>query len=144
MPDADGPDADAETDADAEFAPGWQVWSDAENKLVVAYRPDVFDGSAFPAACMPTIYVTQGRRSRRPGVDHDPDPATPWFVTLYLEPDVQRDEERFDDGTAARAAARRLARRFVDGEIDYRGLYQVPRDDYFAKLDELTGRDADD
>jgi hypothetical protein len=27
----------------------------------------------------------------------------------------------------------------VAGEIDYRGLYQVPREDYFAKLDELVG-----
>lgn len=126
---------------DEEFAPGWQVWSDADDKLVVAYRPDVFDGRAFPAACMPTLYVTQGRRSRRPGVDREPAPGTPWYVTLFLEPDVSRDAERFDDETAARAGARELARRFAAGDIDYRGLYQVPREDYFAKLDELIGRD---
>jgi hypothetical protein len=135
------PDVD---DTDAAFPAGWQVWSDAENKLVVAYRPDVFDGSAFPAACMPTIYVTQGQRSRRPGIDHDPAPGTPWYVTLFLEPDVQRDAEQFDDEAAAREAAREVARRFDAGEIDYRGLYQVPREDYFAKLDELTGRGDED
>ncbi|WP_255195643.1 DUF5820 family protein [Halorarius litoreus] len=126
---------------DEEFAPGWQVWSDADDKLVVAYRPDVFDGRAFPAACMPTIYVTQGRRSRRPGADRNPPPGTPWYVTLFLEPDVSRDAEQFDDESAAREGARDLARRFAAGDIDYRGLYQVPREAYFAKLDELTGRD---
>ena len=126
---------------EAAFAPGWQVWSDADDKLVVAYRPDVFDGRAFPAACMPTIYVTQGRRSRRPGVDQNPPPGTPWYVTLFLEPDVSRDAEQLDDEAAAREGARDLARRFADGDIDYRGLYQVPRETYFEKLDELTGRE---
>ena len=137
MDDSDAADTEA-------FPAGWQVWSDAEDKLVVAYRPDVFDGSAFPAACLPTIYVTQGQRSRRPGVDRDPPPGTPWYVTLFLEPEVQRDAESFDDEAAAREAAHELARQFAAGEIDYRGLYQVPREAYFEKLDELTGRAGDD
>lgn len=125
-----------------EVPEGWRVWSDAEEKLVLAYRPDVFDGASFPAACLPTIYVTQGRRSRRPGVDRNPAPGTPWYVTLFLEPDVERDATEYDSKAAAVDGARDLARRFAAGEIDYRGLYQVPREDYFAKLDELTGRDS--
>jgi len=32
-----------------------------------------------------------------------------------------------------------LAERFADGEIDYRGAYQVPREGYFDELDELVG-----
>jgi hypothetical protein len=41
---------------------------------------------------------------------------------------------------AAEAGAADLAERFAGGEVDYRGLYQVPREGYFEKLDELTGR----
>jgi len=33
-----------------------------------------------------------------------------------------------------------LARRFADGEIDPDDVYQVPREDYIAKLHELTGQ----
>lgn len=119
---------------------GWQVWSDAEEKLVLAYRPDVFDGAAFPAPCLPTIYVTRGRRSRRPGGNRNPPPGTPWYVSLFLEPEVERSADEYKSKAEAQEGARNLARRFATGEIDYRGLYQVPRDDYFAKLDELTGR----
>ncbi|WP_255149281.1 DUF5820 family protein [Halorarius halobius] len=132
--------ADGDAD-DEEFAPGWLVWSDADDKLVVAYRPDVFDGNAFPAPCLPTIYVTQGRRSRRPGTDRDPAPGTPWYVTLFLEPEVERDAEQYPTEAEAREAARELARRFDAGDVDYRALYQVPRETYFEKLDELTGRE---
>ena len=124
-----------------ELPDGWKRWNEGERKLVWAYRPDVFDGGAFPPPCLPTIYVTQGRRSRRPGTDRDPDPDTPWYVTLFLEPDVERDAKEFADREQAVAGARDLAARFADGKVDYCGLYQVPRESYFAKLDELTGRD---
>lgn len=143
MGDANRSDEPADATAPS-FAPGWRVWSDGERKLVVAYRPDVFDGGAFPAPCLPTIYVTQGRRSRRPGVERDPAPGTPWYVTLFLEPDVERDPESFETEARAREGARELARRFDAGEIDYREMYQVPREAYFRKLDELTGDGATD
>lgn len=120
---------------------GWQVWSDADDRLVLAYRPDVFDGGDFPPPCLPTIYVSRGRRGRRPGVRRDPPPGTPWYVTLFLEPEIEGEPEAFDSRAAARDGARELARRFADGDVDYRGLYQVPREAYFEKLDELTGRD---
>lgn len=116
---------------------GWNRWNDEETKLVWAYRPDVFNGSDFPSACLPTIYITKGKRTRRPGVDPAPDAS--WYVTLYLEPEVARDEEAFSSRDGALAGARALAARFADGDIDYRDLYQVPREEYFAKLDELTG-----
>lgn len=118
---------------------GWTVWSDAEGKVVLAYRPDVFDGGKFPPPCLPTIYVTQGRRTRRPGKTRtDAD----WYVTLYLEPEVNRQADRYESEADARAGASELAARFAAGEIDYRGLYQVPRPDYLDRLDELTGRQA--
>jgi len=120
------------------LAEGWDVWTESEEKAVLVFRPDVFDGDAFPAPCMPTIYVTKGKRRRRPGRDVRPD--DPWYVTLFLEPQVDADEESFDTRDDAVAAARDVAQRFADGEIDYRGLYQVPRETYFDRLDELTGR----
>ncbi|MFB6118605.1 DUF5820 family protein [Halosegnis sp.] len=120
---------------------GWRPWSEAADKLVWAYRPDIFDGDAFPAACLPTIYLTRGGRSRRPGVDRDPGPGADWHVTLFLEPEVGPDPERYPDRAAAIEGARELARAFAAGEIDYRALYQVPREAYFRRLDELTGRD---
>ncbi|WP_290811528.1 DUF5820 family protein [Halovivax sp.] len=125
------------------LADGWVVWADEDDgRTVYAYRPDVFDGSSFPAACLPVCYVTHGARTRRPG--RNPNDATTvadWFVTLYLEPDVHVGEvRRFDDRAAADEYARELLAEFAAGQIDYRAAYQVPREEYFERLDELTGR----
>jgi len=122
------------------LADDWVVWSDGREKAVLAYRPDVFDGAGFPAPCLPTIYLTKGRRSRHPGTETRP--SDPWVVTLYLEPEVNRAPEEYDTREAATDGAVSLAERFADGRVDYRDLYQVPREEYFAKLDELTGHDA--
>ncbi|MFC6718448.1 DUF5820 family protein [Natrialbaceae archaeon GCM10025810] len=119
----------------------WTVWNEgADGRLVLAYRPDVFDADAFPAACLPTLYLTHGARTRRPGTNPNTTDRD-WHVTLYLEPDVHlRETNRFPTRGEALECVLDLARRFDDGEIDYRGMYQVPREDYFDKLDELTGR----
>ncbi len=124
----------------ADLPPGWTVWSDEDERTVLAYRPDVFDAEAFPAPCLPTLYLTRGKRDRRPGIAPS-SPGADWHVTLTLEPEVTGEEGRFERREEALAYAVSVARRFADGEVDYRGLYQVPREDYFAKLDELTGRD---
>ena len=131
----------------ADLPAGWTVWADeADGRTVYAYRPDVFDGSTFPAECLPVCYVTHGARTRRPG--RNPTDRTAdddWFVTFYLEPEVHLgDVERFDTREAAAAHAHELARQFASGEIDYRGAYQVPREEYFERLDELTGRTKPD
>ena len=120
---------------------GWEVWSVESTKAVLAYRPDVFNGTEYPAACLPTIYVTKGKRGRRPGRDI-PAPEDPWYVTLYLEPDVTDDEERYETQDAAVDGATDRAAQFSRGEIEYRDLYQVPRPAYFEKLDELTGQNS--
>jgi len=124
-----------------ELPAGWEVWSDERTKVVLAFRPDVFNTADFPPACMPTLYITKGRRSRRPG-RNDPNPEDPWYVTLFLEPEVKSDADIFETRSEATAGAVDLAVRFARGHVDYRGLYQVPRPDYFAKLDDLTGRDG--
>lgn len=116
---------------------GWVVWNEEREKIVFAYRPDVFDGGEFPSACLPTIYVTRGQRDRRPGGRRV---GADWYVTLYLEPDVERGAESFDSRETAIDGALSLAEEFARGEIAYRDLYQVGRPDYFERLDELTGR----
>lgn len=119
----------------------WEVWSEeSDGRLVLAYRPDVFDGSEFPAACLPTLYLTHGRRTRRPGTNPTDTPTDDWYVTLYLEPDVYHPEtHRFPSRDSALDCAVDIATRFDDGQIDYRALYQIPRDRYLDRLDELTG-----
>ena len=122
----------------------WTIWSDEDDgRTVLAYRPDVFDGDEFPAACLPTLYVTHGKRTRRPGTNPTSrTTAQDWFVTFYLEPDVSLPTQpRFGSRSDAVAHAVSLAVQFDNGEIDYRALYQVPRERYFDRLDELTGGD---
>lgn len=116
----------------------WEVWSVESTKAVLAFRPDVFDSHEFPPECLPTIYVTKGQRGRRPG-RNVPESDDPWYVTLYLEPDVNRDQAEYDSESDAVSAAERLAEEFARGKIEYRDLYQIPRPEYFEKLDELTG-----
>ncbi|PSQ33507.1 hypothetical protein BRD05_08585 [Halobacteriales archaeon QS_9_70_65] len=121
---------------------GWRVWNAEDDRVVLAYRPDVFDGGEFPAPCLPTLYVTRGRRTRRPEGTRNLPPDAPWMVTLYLEPEVSREPDAHDGFAAARSAAETLTRRFAAGDVDYRSLYQVPRERYLEALDELTGRRA--
>lgn len=126
-----------------ELPPGWERWSVERTKAVLAYRPDVFDSSSYPAPCLPTIYVSKGKRGRRPG-PHNPPPDAPWYVTLYLEPEVNARPREFDSKTEAVEGARSMAGRFTSGEFDYRDLYQVPREDYLDALDRLTGEQSED
>jgi len=123
-----------------ELAEGWQVWHTEQQKVVLTYRPDVFDTTAYPAPCMPTLYVTKGQRGRRPG-PHTPPSDAPWYVTLYLEPEVS-ESWQYDSRETARDGALSRAEAFASGEYPYRELYQVPRPEYLAKLDELTGHDT--
>ena len=127
---------------EAALGDGWRVWNAENDRVILAYRPDVFDGGEFPAPCLPTLYVTRGRRNRRPEGNRNLPPDAPWMVTLYLEPEVDRDPEAYDAFPDAVEAAEALTRRFSAGKVDYRALYQVPREAYLEKLDELTGRVA--
>lgn len=124
---------------------GWRVWSaDDGGRVVLVYRPDVFDGDDFPAPCLPTLYVTHGpRRRRRPGRSR-PDSDDAWHVTLYLEPEVTvPGGGTYESREAAVGAARELARAFAAGEVDVRDVYQVPRERYVEKLAALTGGTGD-
>ena len=123
------------------LADGWVVWNEEPgSRLTLAYRPDVFDSSAFPAACLPTIAVAPGsspdqlpeRRAR----------SSSWYRAFYLEPAVRlraadATYERWDDAVEG---AHDVAERFAAGDLDYRGAYQEPREAYLEKLDALVGR----
>lgn len=120
---------------------GWTVWNEEpEGRVILAYRPDVFDADAFPAECLPTLYVTNGSRNARPGAGQYQ--TDEWHATLFAEPEIELVNETRASREAAIDAAVDVAERFAAGEVDYRDLYQVPRETYFEKLDELTGRDA--
>ena len=137
--------ADGDRDPELPSLPdSWTVWNRGEDgRLILAYRPDVFDADEFPSACLPTLYLTHGKRTRRPGTN----PTTrsdDWYVTFYLEPDVVVENDRFSTREDALERALELARTFDRGGIDYRGCYQVPRETYFDRLDELTGEGGAD
>lgn len=118
---------------------GWRVWNDDEGTTILVFRPDVFDSQQFPAPCLPTLRVTQRpptERKRRAGSN-----PSGWFVSLRLEPEVRvkSADAHFETREAAEEGARDLAARFAAGDVDYRGAYQIPRDDYLDELDALTG-----
>lgn len=111
------------------------MWSDEPHRVVLAFRPDVFDGDAWPAPCLPTLYVTD-RSERRPGSPARDD----WRVVLRLEPDVDVVERRgLADREAAVEEAEGLAAGFAAGEFDLVGAYQRPREGYLTRLAELIG-----
>jgi len=47
---------------------GWRLWNEEpDGRVILAFRPDVFDADRFDPACLPTIYLSNGSRRRRPG-----------------------------------------------------------------------------
>ena len=98
---------------------GWTVWNaEPDGRIILAFRPDVFNSADHPPECLPTLYVSQGRRNdRRPGVAPPEAASGDWFVRLYFEPDVSLPEDRrFDDRDAAVDGAYELAREFATGD----------------------------
>lgn len=120
---------------------GWTVWNDEpRGRRILVFHPEIFNESNdLPAPCLPTILVSNRSRSARPGASRVR--TGTWHAVLTLEPEVEAVTEEFDSREAAVAGADDLARRFSDGEIDYRAAYQVPREAYFERLDEVVGRE---
>jgi hypothetical protein len=117
---------------------GWRVWNEEPSgRAILVYRPDVFRGGDLPDECLPTIYLTNGSRRPRPGSGQYA--TDEWHVVLFLEPEVEAVSETHESREAGAAGAVDVAARFAAGAVDYRGAYQVPREDYFARLDELVG-----
>ncbi|SDX85904.1 DUF5820 family protein [Halobellus clavatus] len=121
---------------------GWTLWNDEpRGRRILVFRPDVFNEQAgLPAECLPTILISNRSRAPRPGASRRP--TSTWHVVLTLEPEVEAVTESYDSRDAAIAGANDLARRFATGAVDYRDAYQIPREAYFERLDEVTGPDA--
>lgn len=119
---------------------GWRVWNEEdEGRVILVFRPDVFDTQQFPPECMPTLYVSQRPpQERLPRLDAE---RSDWFVALRLEPEVQvkRVGGRHETRADAVAQALEIAESFETGEIDFRAAYQIPRDAYLDELESLTG-----
>ncbi|MDR9412342.1 MAG: DUF5820 family protein [Haloquadratum sp.] len=126
----------------AALASGWRVWhEDMSGEVILVFRPDVFtEAEGFPAACLPTILVSNRSRARRPGARRRR--GGTWSVVLTLEPDVEVAVTEHASQEAAVAGAMALAAAFTDGEVDLRSAYQVPRTAYLDRLDALTGTDS--
>lgn len=122
---------------------GWEVWDhEPESSLILAFRPDVFDGSHFPPACLPTIYVREGQQDlRRAGPQPAAGSGGTWSVTLFLEPEVREQLEMCESMDAATEAAIEYANAFVAGETDIEGLYLRPREAYLERIQELIGEE---
>jgi hypothetical protein len=138
----DGPHTDGPDDGDSPDPPaGWTVWNDEpRGRRILVFRPDVFNESNdLPAPCLPTILVSNRSRAARPGASRVR--TGTWRAVLTLEPEVEAVAEEYDSREAAVAGANELAGRFADGAIDYRGAYQVPREAYLDRLDEVVGRE---
>ena len=133
----DGPAGDADA---SDPPPGWTVWNDEpRGRRILVFRPDVFNESNdLPAPCLPTILISNRSEAPRPGASRVR--TGTWRVVLTLEPEVEAVTEEFDGRAAAVSGANDLATRFVDGEIDYRAAYQVPRPAYLERLDEVLDR----
>ncbi|WP_066416758.1 DUF5820 family protein [Halorubrum aethiopicum] len=119
---------------------GWRVWNEEPSgRAILVYRPDVFDGDDVPAECLPTIYLTNGARNARPGSGQYA--TDEWHVVLFLEPEIEAVAETHGSREAGADAAVDVAARFAAGDVDYRAAYQVPRETYFERLDDLVGGD---
>ena len=117
---------------------GWRVWNEEPSgRAILVYRPDVFDGDDLPAECLPTIYLTNGARNARPGSGQYA--TDEWHVVLFLEPEIEAIAETYGSREAGADAAIDVAARFAAGDVDYRAAYQVPRETYFERLDDLVG-----
>lgn len=129
---------------DADLPDGWTLWNDESGgRRVLAYRPDVFDTEQFPPACLPTLYVAAGAPNR-PAAENEYGSTDMWRVQFFLEPEVELVSARtYDTRDAALEGAQELAGEFSRGELDYRGAYQIPRDEYLDKLDDLTASNND-
>lgn len=119
---------------------GWRVWNEEdEGRVILVFRPDVFDTQQYPAECMPTLYVSQRPpQERLPRLEAE---RSDWYVALRLEPEVQVRSVggRHETREEAVAEAVEVASAFAAGEIEFRDAYQVPRDEYLDALEDLVG-----
>lgn len=123
--------------------PGWEQWhAESAGPVILTFRPDVFDATSLPPECLPTLTVKSERDPRRGRPSTDVDGR--WVVELRLEPEIVLDRAVQETRSAAIDTGWELAAAFAAGELDYRSAYQLPREAYFAQLDDLLPAEARD
>lgn len=121
------------------LADGWEIWNnEPQGRIILAFRPDIFNTTDFPPACLPTITIAPG-----PSPNAPPDyrqASTAWHVALYLEPRVRVTNKDTTVSTRPEAidCGTTLSHEFTDGQIDFAAAYMDPRPDYITKLNQLT------
>ena len=115
---------------------GWDTWhTDPGGISVWVFRPDVFDGDAFPPACIPTLTIKPARERGprgRPGQS-----ASEWWSELRLEPDVLLERRTAGTREQAMTLAIQRATAFTDGDIAFRTAYADPPVDYLDRLESI-------
>ena len=123
----------------AELPEGWTEWhAGADGMRIWAFRPDVFDGSEFPAGCLPTLSL-KPQRARGPRGYADATADRGWCVELRLEPDVCLKRRTDADREPLLETAQAFATAFVAGELELRSGYADPHEAYLSRLEELVG-----
>lgn len=126
----------------ASLPPGWECWSHEEGgRLVLTYRPDIFNAEAFDPTQLPTLVLAPGRSPDRPPEERVT--TNRWHLALYLEPDIRlrEVEASFPTRETALEETIAVAERFSAGEFELRSAYIDPPDRYLDRLTELIGPD---
>ena len=124
---------------EAELPAGWTVWHERPDDLcILAYRPDIFDGSEFPAACLPTITIKPARTRGPRGRPNPAEIATSWVTVLTVEPDVEIVRTVGETRSTAINAGIEFSQAFSNGSLDIEGAYTDPHEQYLETL--LTRR----
>lgn len=126
-----------------ELPRGWTTWhGGVDDILVLTFRPDIFDGSAYPAPCLPTLAVKPERSRGRRGRPRSSRSGGTWCAELTIEPNVTLGRRTAPDRATAIDRGIELAEQFVCGSIDLREAYPEPREAYLEKVEELVGNEA--
>lgn len=109
----------------ADIPEGWIIWSE-EDGVVICYKPDIFNGTNFPAVCIPTISMVESDREG-------------WRVSFYIEADVEarRLGKEFRNYKEAVDYIMELAEEFNRGNFNLRDFYAKGdvREKYVSKLE---------
>lgn len=132
-----GPNADVESVPD-----GWEPWHDEPAGVTVfVYRPDVFDGTDLPAACMPTLAIRPARSRGPRGRPVRGRDATAWTVQLLLEPELVMKRETVADRSVAVERGRNWMARFAAGAVPIDG-YELSAPEYGETLVSLLDQEV--
>lgn len=121
------------------LADGWEIWNnEPHGRIILVFRPDIFNTTDYPPACLPTITIGPGTRPNAPP-DHR-QASNAWHVVLYLEPRVRITTKDTSVPTRPEAIdyALSLSHEFTNGNIDFDDAYIEPRPEYLTKLNQLT------